>query len=460
MRAIGLLLGAFVSAAVLLVGPPTTMSGRARVSITARCGKLLEPTSGAYLGAFSNFDAPDFTSEEDVVTSDKIDQFEHEAGRKLVWVYFTQHWFKSLDFPLQTVLSIWRHGAIPFVRLQPHSGVFYGNGPPQQYPEQRFSLQHIIDGQFDPQLRAWADAARDADIPILAEFGTEIESDWGPWSARWNGAGQTDGYGDPSYPDGAEHYRDAYRHVVTLFREEGATNITWFIHFAGFRYPDWWNDSKWYYPGDDYIDWLGISNYGSVNTVDPAIPFSTPLDAGGYYDELTSFSSRPLAVLELGVTDNAGHQMPSWIRDTFDTIKSGRYPRIHAVSWWNTGNGPPPGINTRFDTSTDSLNAFRQAVADPFFAAQPQFSGDCRPPIPLNLTAHWRKGAVRLSWKGSLSATRYQLWRSGRPLLTTDATGAVDRRARRVHSITYTVRAVNALGLSGFSARVTAATNP
>ncbi len=431
---------------------PST-AGRATAA-PSTCGKLLAPSSGAYLGAFNNFDAPDYTSTEDVVTTGKIDQFEQEAGRKLVWVYFTQHWFKGLGFPLQTVLLIWRHGEIPFVRLQPHSGFFYGNGPPQQYPEQRFSLQHIIDGQFDAQLRAWADEARDTNIPMLAEFGTEIESDWGPWSARWNAAGQTDGYGDRSYPDGAERYRDAYRHVVTLFREEGATNVTWFIHFGGFHYPDWWNDSKWYYPGDDYVDWLGISSYGSVNTVDPQIPFTSPLDAYGYYNELTSFSSRPLAVLELGVTDNAAHQMPNWIEQTFNTIKSGRYPRIHAVSWWNTGALPPPDINTRIDSSSDALSAFRQAVADPFFAAQPQFSGDCLPPTPVSLTAQRRGNTVRLTWKGSLSATHYEILRNSRPLLSTDATAAVVRRPRRRHSVAYTVRAVNPLGVSGLSARV------
>jgi Glycosyl hydrolase family 26 len=441
--------GCLLLAAALIPSP----AGRA-TAISASCGKLLAPPSGAYLGAFNNFDAPDYTSDEDVVTTDKIDQFEQEAGRKLVWVYFTQHWFKGLEFPLQTVLLIWRHEEIPFVRLQPHSGFFYGNGPPQQYPEQHFSLQHIIDGQFDPQLRAWADEARNTNIPILAEFGTEIEDAWGPWSAVWNGAGRTDGYGDPSYPDGAERYRDAYRHIVTLFRQEGATNVTWFIHFAGFHYSDWWNDPKWYYPGDDYIDWLGISNYGSVNTIDPEIPFSTPLDADGYYNELTSFSKRPLAVLELGVTDNAAHGKPAWIRDAFDTIKSGRFPRIHAVSWWNTGAFPPPNINTRIDSSPDALNALRESVADPFFAQQPQFSGDCRPPTPGSLSAHKKGDLIRLAWKGSLSATRYEVWRDSKPLLTTDATAALIRRPRRGHSFAYAVRAANPVGVSGFSTRI------
>lgn len=56
------------------------------------------------MAPFNNFDAPDYTSVEDVVTVGKNDEFEQEAGRKLTWVYFTKHWFKGLAFPLRTVL--------------------------------------------------------------------------------------------------------------------------------------------------------------------------------------------------------------------------------------------------------------------------------------------------------------------------------------------------------------------
>ncbi len=62
----------------------------------------------------------------------------------------------------------------------------------------------------------------------------------------WNGAGQADGYGDSTCPDGAERFRDAYRHLVTLFREEGATNVTWFFHADAYRQGDWWNELSHY----------------------------------------------------------------------------------------------------------------------------------------------------------------------------------------------------------------------
>jgi len=160
----------------------------------ASCGKLLPPASGAYFGALTDF------PNEDEVQTYLINRFERLAGRKLVWAYFAQHWYVSLDFPRETVLAVWRNGQIPFIRFNPQSA------PPQTYPEQTYTLQRIIDGRFDTQLRKWADAARGTNIPLLMEFGTELNDTWGPWNATWNGAGQTDGYGDPNYPDGAERF--------------------------------------------------------------------------------------------------------------------------------------------------------------------------------------------------------------------------------------------------------------
>src|SRR5439155_21406391 len=126
---------------------------------TRACRKLLPPASGVYFGAFTDFNIPTQFS-EDHLSLLKIDRFEQLAGRKLVWAYFAQHWYKGLQFPREKVLAIWRHGQIPYIVFQPDSGALYGPGRRQQFPERRYSLQHIVGGVFDPQLRAWADAAR------------------------------------------------------------------------------------------------------------------------------------------------------------------------------------------------------------------------------------------------------------------------------------------------------------
>jgi hypothetical protein len=419
------------------------MPGRAEPAAT-RCGKLLPPSWGSYLGAFTDFN-PKAEYTEDEVRDARITAFEELAGHKLAWVYFSQLWYRGMHFPRERVLTIWRHGAVPYVAFLPATGVFYGPGRKQRNPERRYTLQRIIDGGFDPQLRAWAHGARDLGVPLLLSFGAEVNDEWGTWNARWNGADQTDGYGDPTYPDGAERYRDAYRHLVTLFRKEGTTNVTFVFHVDSYRPYHAWNTLDLYWPGDSYVDWLGISDYG---TLDPRVPmsqFSRKLDVSGVYRTLTRLSKRPAAIVEMGTVDNAAHEKPGWIRNAFRALRSGKYRRIRAATWWNMDSGQ----NTRIDSSPDSLEAFREGVSGSFFSAHARFSGDCRPPPPASVSARaGLRGTVRVRWSRVVIASAYEVYRDGRLLATTKETTFVDTTVVPGRSHTYRVRAVDPGGRS------------
>jgi hypothetical protein len=76
-------------------------------------------------------------------------------------------------------------------------------------------------------------------------------------------------YGDPEWPDGPERVRDVFIHVIDIFRQEGANNISWFMYGGtdwlvknmtdDQGHTEWWSHPKYYYPGDEYIDWVGKS---------------------------------------------------------------------------------------------------------------------------------------------------------------------------------------------------------
>jgi len=395
---------------------------------------------GVYFGG-----APGFAGES-AVNGRAISSFDYVAGRHSIWTYFTQPWFEGLDFPRSYVKIVWEHDEIPFIRFWPVSKLDYS-----MFEETHFSLQHILDGQFDAQLRRWADAARDTNIPILLEFGTEVNNPF-PWNGFYSGAGRTDGYGDPTYPDGPERFRDAYRHIVTLFRAEGATNVTWFFH-ADTPWSDepWWttylpgeprwNRPAYYYPGDDYVDWLGLSDYGMPAWQDGHIL--------SLEEKLTTLSSRPLALLEIGVGEHGPGVKPQWIRDAFAFIRSGALPRIRAASWW-MAEDPPFDTDPR--TSPEALHAFRDAVSNPAFGAQPQFSGDCRPSTPVGVKATSAlRGRILVQWHAVPNAAHYQVRRAGRLVVTTDDPKFIDSSAAPKRRYAYVVRAVNPFGVSAFS---------
>ena len=253
--------------------------------------KLIEPTQGIYHSAY-----PDFGGTEDVVSKEQINNFESLVAKKIVWAYFSNNWYNNIKFPLSDVNIIHSSGKIPFIRIMPRTNFNEGG------PDPNYTMQKIIDGDFDTELNQWAIDAKNTNIALLAEFGTEVNGNWFPWNGQYNGGGETTGYGDSNLPDGAERFRDAYRHIIDICNANGASNITWFFHIDAYSEPNVsWNEFEKYYPGDNYIDWLGVSVYGPQESNEDYQEFSEILN--DVYPRLCNLSNKPIAILEFAITE-------------------------------------------------------------------------------------------------------------------------------------------------------------
>lgn len=261
------------------------------VTSTIVSNKLVEPNTGIYHSAY-----PDFGGTEDIVTSERINNFETLVKKKIVWAYFSNNWYDNIKFPTTAVNTIHSTGTIPFIRMMPRSNFDEGG------PDPKYTMQKIINGDFDTELTQWAIDAANTNIPLLVEFGTEVNGNWFPWNGQYNGAGETTGYGDVNLPDGAERFKDAYRHIIDICNTNGASNITWFFHVDAYSEPNVdWNRIENYYPGDNYIDWLGVSIYGPQESDEDYQEFSEIMN--DIYPKLTNLTDKPMAVLEFAITE-------------------------------------------------------------------------------------------------------------------------------------------------------------
>src|SRR5262245_15953610 len=163
----------------------------------------LPPKNNLYHGVFPGGK----TGDEDDITPEDLTSYESTVGKSAVWVYFSNNWYRSREFPTETATWIREADSIPYIRLMLRSSLKHEGDEPV------FTLQNIIDGQFDNELHAWCARAREFRTQLLVEYGTEVNSDSFAWSGISNGAGITDGYGDPTQPDGPERFKDAYRHI-------------------------------------------------------------------------------------------------------------------------------------------------------------------------------------------------------------------------------------------------------
>ena len=287
------------------------------------------------------------TGEEDDITVRDVQNYEQVVGRKVDWVYFSNNWYANRSFPAETAGWIRDHGAVPYIRLMLRS-IDHSPGK----PEKQFTLQAIIDGKFDEDLKAWGKDAAAFGSPLIVEYGTEVNREWFGWNGKFHGGGKNDGFGDPKKADGPERFVAAYRRIVDILRLSGASNITWVFHLDASQSPEAaWNRFENYYPGPDYADWIGVSSYGPLKPTDDVeenVSFREKFDP--VYPRIVKLApDKPIMIAEFGCTSGYPHvRAEDWAKAALSDILSDRWPNVRGFSWWNERweNDDNPAHNT------------------------------------------------------------------------------------------------------------------
>jgi hypothetical protein len=321
--------------------------------------EVVIPEHGLYTGAFI-----DFGSEEDDVDLETIEQFEEMVGKHQAIIASSSYWGEQ-SFPTDNLNVIWRHGSLPLVFWSPWDRPYEQNHGPD-----RFSLFEILAGKCDAYIDKWADSAREFGHPMIVAFGDEMNGSWFPWSGLYYGGAEWDK--EHNNAKGPEVFRKAFRHVVDRVRARGASNIKWMFHTNNYSYPlETWNLAPAYYPGSDYVDWLGLSVYGQQfkDEPNPDIPSLTDWP----YEEMSRLDpQKPLMIAEWGAGefahggDAGGMAKSEWIKQGFERFRT-HYPRLRAAVYWHERwqNADGTYSNLHVNSSVESLNAYREGVANP-----------------------------------------------------------------------------------------------
>jgi mannan endo-1,4-beta-mannosidase len=195
-----------------------------------------------------------------------------------------------------------------------------------------YPLRSIAAGQFDGYLRTQAAALAAAGGPVAVRFAHEMNGAWYPWGAGTNG-------------NTAADYVAAYRHVHDVVTAAGATNVIWVWspNLVGTRTTP---DLGPHYPGDDYVDWVGLSAYLDETTQVHTGQFSTTL---GQLDRVAP--SKPIYVAETAVLP--GPTRPAMIREMMARYLAA--PRLIGFTWFD--------FASRFDWRIENDPAAAAALA-------------------------------------------------------------------------------------------------
>ena len=197
-------------------------------------------------------------------------------------------------------------------------------------------LGKITAGAYDGYLRSFAESVKAFGRPVIISFAHEPDGPWWAW-------------GDTRI--GAATYVKAWRHVVDVFRAEGATNATWL--WTVVVTPESAAALKALYPGDAYINWVGLNGYFTHPTLTYTSTF------GPTMAKIRTFTAKPLLISETGVPSRNGAAVAGQVASLFEGAKDS--PGVIGFVWFDYAQ---KGAPENWDLADDpaALAAFRAAV--------------------------------------------------------------------------------------------------
>jgi mannan endo-1,4-beta-mannosidase len=209
-----------------------------------------------------------------------VTAFTKATGVRPDMVPYYSGWLEP--FQVEFAMTAADNGAVPLVQMDPDN----------------VSVAAIASGRYDAYLSDYAETVRAYHRPVILSFGHEMNGSWYSWSHQ---------HTSPAV------FVAAWRHIVNLFRAQGARNVTWLwavnVINPEFGVPSprpWW-------PGRSYVTWVGIDGY----YLRPSLTFATLF--GPTIAAVRMLTHDPILISETAATPPT--DQPAKIADLFAGVR-------------------------------------------------------------------------------------------------------------------------------------------
>lgn len=278
-----------------------------------------------------NYAAPEDMSEIKAIESEIQYRFNILLAYKHVQKSYPENYVK------ETLDSVYEDGRIVELTLQTTA----------QDEGEGNMVYDVLDGEFDSFLFSFAQETAEFGHPVLFRLGNEMNGDWCMYS----------GYHTSRDP---EVFKGFYKYIYQIFKDAGADNVIWVWNPNERSFPDFkWNNELMYYPGDEFVDMIGLTGYNTGTYYAGEIWRSFSDIYSPLYQRMVRISDKPLMITEFA-SSSVGGDKEEWVRDMFSHL--GKYPRIRAAIWWDGCDWDSKGNVARpyfIDESSKLLQIFR-----------------------------------------------------------------------------------------------------
>lgn len=297
--------------------------------------------TGAWVGGF-------WENKTKTLDVSKLTSFEDTLEAKMAIANFFADWtYLSQPKLLDTLNEISKNGWTPMITSNP---LFFEN-----CKKGELSIYGTIaSGACDQFLKEAAQNLHKYNKRILLRFAWEMNlpSIW--WSTEKTNS--TTG-----------EFIDAWRHIHTILKDEGATNVEMVLAFNT-------SSSKTVpytelYPGDDYVEWVGIDGYNWGTSVSWSKWTSFDGVFKKSYDELSALTKKPIMLSEVN-SSSVGGNKAAWLDDMLNVQIPYRYHNVKAVVFFNENKSDGEGVDWRLERSQDNVFIVKAALKNKLYRQQ------------------------------------------------------------------------------------------
>lgn len=277
---------------------------------------------------------------------EKLLEFEKLVNKKMKIAHYYIGWevLASPDL-LSQFETIRSNGWVPMLNVNPY---YFDKCFGYEKPLYRA----IAQGDCDEFLHSSGKNLAKIKEPFYLVFAWEMNNDVNEWSVLKSGSTN-------------DEFVAAWRRIHNIFRQERALNIIWV--FCPNVPEESVSPYAKIYPGDKYVDWIGLDgyNWGTTQSWSEWVDFAGVFT--GSYNSLVSVApEKPLMLAEVNTTDKGGDK-PAWYKDMFLKQIPGNFPNIRAVIIFNEDKTGQEGVNWRVDVTEESLKAFKESVGSKYY---------------------------------------------------------------------------------------------
>lgn len=204
-------------------------------------------------------------------------------------------------------------------------------------------LASIIAGREDSYITSFAGDLAQSGVPVGVIFAPEFNGGWESWGAK-----------------GTEHatpaqYVAAWRRIHSLFIARGASNVIW-IWAPNVINPVPKIDLEPYWPGDQFVDWVGMSAYWTGHLGEDS--WATLIEPTE--KKVEAFTNAPVVITETGAMQ--GPSKVKWISAMLAGLKSD--PHVLGMIYLNSGIAEGKRANWTFTDDAPDLAAWRAGAKE------------------------------------------------------------------------------------------------